>query len=115
MTRKTNPKSLENLKPRAPEKGTGSVKKSVTLHPATVAIASKLDEKSLSSGIDKLFAGLPVFYRVKRYLESQDDEVAAALLLELDALEIAQVYEECVAEGVIAVRGTDGSTAAWIV
>lgn len=70
-----------------------------------------------TAGVERLFAQLPVFYEVQRYLEQRaasGDDQAAALLHDMAGLEYDRIYHEAVAEGVIVVHGADGSTAAWI-
>ena len=103
-----NPKSLKNLKPRSPEKGKGSVQKSLSLHPDTVAAAKTLGQGNYSKGVDRLFSQLPVFRQCKALIEaiaadtaSPYSEQAEAILYDLEDLEIEQVYEEAIAEGVI--------------
>lgn len=108
MPRKTNPTSLANLKPRSPEKGSGSVAISLSLHPDTVAAAKSLGEGNRSKGVDRLFSKLPVFNQCKALIEaiasdksSVYSEQAETILYDLEDLEIEQVYEEAIAEGVI--------------
>ncbi len=74
------------------------------------SLATLVGNGDRTAGVEKLFSQLPVFYRVKRYLETQDDDVAASLVLEMEELEIDRVYEEAIAEGVI--KTPSGS---WIV
>lgn len=95
-------------------------RKQVKLMPATIAIAQAIGDGGISDGIERLFAQLPVFYKVKLLLEQAASgeaiapEHAEALLLELEELEIDQVYEEAIAEGMIACPGADGKPSAWI-
>lgn len=65
-----------------------------------------------TAGIEKLFSQLPLFYRVKLYLEqrAEEDPIAEALLQDMEELEIDRVYEEAIAEGVI-----KRPSGAWIV
>lgn len=100
--------SLKNLKPRSTEKGKGSIQRTVSLHPDTDAIAILLGEGNRSKGIDRLFSQLPVFRQCKTLIEtiaadtaSPYSEQAEAILYGLEDLEIEQVYEEAIAEGVI--------------
>ena len=70
-----------------------------------------------TDGVERLFATLPLFHRVKLYvaLQAQEgDKQAESLLHELEALELDRVYKEAVCEGVV-VPGTNGEPAAWIV
>lgn len=70
-----------------------------------------------TDGVERLFSILPVFYQVKLYLSEQSadgDDRAAALLHELEKLELDRVYEESVCEGIV-VPGKDGDPVAWIV
>lgn len=80
-------------------------------------IVGKREDKSgdkssgdMTAGVERLFSCLPLFYRVKLFLEtiadagtlsaSQQAQVKA-LLLDLEELEIERVYEEATAEGVL--------------
>lgn len=85
---------------------------------STRALARIAGDGDRTAGVERLFAQLPVFYQVQRYLEQRaatGDDQASALLHEMAGLEYERIYQEAVAEGVIVVHGADGNTAAWIV
>ena len=85
---------------------------------STRALARIAGDGDRTAGVEKLFAQLPVFYQVQRYLESRaesGDDQAAALLHEMAGLEYERIYQEAVAQNVIVVRCEDGDEAAWIV
>lgn len=104
--RQMNPRSLRNLvagKNKSPRK-----RKQVKLLPETIDAFEQLGNGSISDGIDKLAARLPIFGRVQLYLEqraAEGDEQAEALLLEIESLGIEQIHEEAVAEGIIKPKG----------
>ena len=65
-----------------------------------------LGSGSLTDGIDRLFAFLPVFSRAKAIIElsiehlpPEKQQIAEAVLLELENLEIEQAYTEAQIEG----------------
>lgn len=107
MPRKMNPNSLANL--RKVSKG-GRTKKSVTLSKNVITIAENIGDGNLSEGLNFFFARMPTFYQAKLIVELAvagkpiDPDYAAAVLLEMEELEIDRVHAEAVAEGVIQVR-----------
>lgn len=80
--------------------------------PETIAHAESIGNGGLSDGIDRLFSQLPVFRQCKALIEaiavdtnSPYFEQAEAILYDLEDLEIEQVYEEAIAEGVVKTEG----------
>lgn len=108
--RGTNPNSHGNHR-----KG-GKKKTSVSLLPKTMERAEKFGS-SLSDGIDRLFAQLSVFSKAKIAIEMlieghpQAKEYSESVLVELEDLEIEQVYEEAKIEGTL----PEPRSGAWIV
>ncbi|HEY9610535.1 hypothetical protein [Allocoleopsis sp.] len=107
--RGTNPRSHKN-------KTKSKVRNSVTLHPETWEAAIALG-KSSSDGIDKLFAMLPVFSKAKLAIEllisehPKAKEYAESVLVDLEDLEVENLYKECEIEGTL----SESKSGAWII
>jgi hypothetical protein len=91
---------------------------------STRRIATLVGEGDRTAGVERLFAQLPTFYRVKLMLEAMADDpkvpakwrrLIEAELPELEELAIERIYEEAVAEGVIVVQNRDNESTAWVV
>lgn len=89
-----------------------ATKATLRLYDDVQSLAEIVGAGDKTAGIEKLFSQLPLFYRVKIYLEQRADEdpIAEALLQDMEELEIDRVYEEAIAEGVIKCP-----SGAWIV
>lgn len=90
---------------------------------STRRLAELVGEGDRTAGVERLFAQLPCFYRVKLLLEQMaaDQKIPAkwrklieAELPDLESLQIDYAYEEAIAEGVIVVRNPEGESTAWI-
>lgn len=80
---------------------------------STRRMAELVGNGDRTAGVERLFAQLPLFYKVKIYLEdrvAQGDCLAEKLLTDLEDLEIERIHSEVVADGAIELPG--GS---WIV
>lgn len=119
VPRQRHPNSLANLK--SGSEGKGKIRKQVTILPETYAIAKLLgaNGNNASDGIDRLFRQLPAFRKCRVILmmiaanpeeASELVEAIESLLLDMEDMEIEQVYEEAVVEGVIEPR-----SGSWIV
>lgn len=93
----------------------GKRKSSVSLSPETWQQAIALG-KSSSDGIDKLFAMLPVFGKAKLAIElllenhPNAKEYAESVLIDLEDLEVENLYKECEIEGTL----PEPKSGAWI-
>lgn len=91
---------------------------------STRRLAEMIGDGDRTAGVERLFAQLPVFHRVKLLLQSMAEDVNVppqwrelieAELLGLEELEIDRIHEEAVAEGVIVLKGDSGESTAWII
>ena len=70
---------------------------------------------------DRIFAQSSTYARCRAFLEriTADDspysEAASALLLDMDSLGIERDRAEAIKDGIIEIRGKDGTPTAWIV
>lgn len=103
--------------PRA--KKLGAERTNMNLPHSTRALARIAGgDEGMTAGVERLFAQIPAFYQVQRYLEARaesGDDQAAALLHEMAGLEYDRIYQEAVAEGVIVAPRSGGNPDAWIV
>ena len=96
--------------PRSKKK---AIQTTMKLSHLTRKIAELVGNGDRTAGVERLMANLPLFYRLKVYLEKRSadgDQLAEALLLDMEKLEIDRVYQGAITEG--AIELPDGS---WIV